>query len=281
MPSDALISVVMSVRNEERYIAAAIESILTQTNEELELIIIDDYSTDESAAICRSFKDPRVRFYSKTCEPRHLSTSRNVGIAMARGEYVTMQDADDVSEPTRLERQLELARRLGPRGVVGCSMKRIDARGTRIVRMPVAHDDIVRGFSRSYNRTTMVGGTVFARREILIETPYRSRFRLFEDWDQLLRLGERGDIRFANVDDPLYCYFIRKKGALFDPEWLEYNIFVRYCQWCRRSHRKEPADREELRKVFAGDPLVRVRWTLLAAAIAAAKTIRHSVAILG
>ena len=82
--TNPLVSVIMSVFNEERYVRAAIESILEQTYQNFELIIVDDYSTDRSLEICASIEDPRVRIYSKTDEPRRLAASRNIAIRMAQ-----------------------------------------------------------------------------------------------------------------------------------------------------------------------------------------------------
>ena len=101
-----LVTVIMSVYNEEQFVQDAIQSILDQTYANFELIIIDDYSTDKSLEICKSFKDSRIRIYSKTNEQRHLAASRNIAIEIAKGEYIINQDADDWSESTRIEKQL-------------------------------------------------------------------------------------------------------------------------------------------------------------------------------
>lgn len=193
-----LVSVIMPVFNEEQYVRSAIESILKQTHQNLELNIIDDYSTDRSVEICRSFKDPRIQIYCKTNEPKNPASSRNIGIEMSRGKYIMLQDADDLSEPTRLEKQLAKALENPGRRVVGCSFRRIINGHQRLITMPETHEEIIRGFERFHNRTTIVSGTILAPRSIFQEIPYHSHIDNMEDWDQVLRMYESGKVEFYN-----------------------------------------------------------------------------------
>jgi glycosyltransferase involved in cell wall biosynthesis len=230
-----VVSVILSMHNEQPYVARAVESILAQTFADLELIIIDDYSTDDSVGVCRSFTDPRIRLHVKTGEGRHLAASRNLGVQMAKGRFVMFQDADDVSDPTRLEKQLAKALENPLRRVVGASVRRVEGTSETMVQPPETHDEIVQGFQRLYNRTTIISGTILAPRDILLKVPYRTKFKYMQDWDHMVRLHESGQVEFYNCQEPLYTYYIRPKGVLFKPDWLDYNIFVRNCQERRRS----------------------------------------------
>ena len=98
------VSVVLPVFNGERFLKRAIDSILGQTFRDLELVIIDDGSRDDTASILDEFIDSRLVRITHH-ENLGLARSLNVGLAAAAGEYVARQDADDVSEPERLERQ--------------------------------------------------------------------------------------------------------------------------------------------------------------------------------
>ena len=98
------VSVVMSVCNSEPFIRDAINSILGQTFQDFEFIIINDGSTDGSLQIIQSYGDSRIRITSQ--ENLGLTKSLNKGIGIARGEYIARQDADDISEPSRLEKQV-------------------------------------------------------------------------------------------------------------------------------------------------------------------------------
>lgn len=107
MKQESLISVVMPVYNGEKYLREAIESILNQTYQNFEFLIINDGSTDASEEIIRSFSDSRI-VYLQNDKNRGLVYTLNYGINVAKGEYIARMDADDISEPTRFERQLEV-----------------------------------------------------------------------------------------------------------------------------------------------------------------------------
>lgn len=100
-----LISVVMPVYNGERTVLSSINSILSQTYSNIELIVIDDISTDKTIDILKSIKDPRVRVLSHPVRSG-VGAIRRFGTSYAKGEYVAIQDADDISFPDRLESQL-------------------------------------------------------------------------------------------------------------------------------------------------------------------------------
>jgi glycosyltransferase involved in cell wall biosynthesis len=99
------VSIVMAVFNGERYVGAAIESLLRQTSEDFEVLVIDDGSLDRTREIVGSYTDPRVRLVIQD-RNRGLASSLNHGLHLARGEFIARQDADDESEPLRLETQV-------------------------------------------------------------------------------------------------------------------------------------------------------------------------------
>lgn len=100
-----LVSVVLCVYNREDFLAEAMTSILTQTLDDLELIVVDNASTDASPEIARSFADRRIRYIHNEINGGH-AFSLDRGIAEAHGQYVALMDSDDVSLPERLERQV-------------------------------------------------------------------------------------------------------------------------------------------------------------------------------
>lgn len=92
---DVKISVIVPIYNAQQWLRQCIESIVSQTHQNLDIILVDDGSSDESGTICREYadKDPRIRIISK--DNSGVSDSRNMGIEAARGEYITFVDADD------------------------------------------------------------------------------------------------------------------------------------------------------------------------------------------
>ena len=99
-----LVSVVLPVRNGAADLPKAIDTILAQTFTDFELIVVNDGSTDGTAAVLDAIRDPRVRVVHQ--ENMGLAAALNRGISLARGRYIARQDHDDWAKPTRLEKQV-------------------------------------------------------------------------------------------------------------------------------------------------------------------------------
>ena len=97
----------MPTYNGEKYIEEAIQSVLDQTFTNFEFLIIDDGSTDNTAAIINSFKDERITYIKKHANTG-IAHSLNLGIDKAKGKFIARMDDDDVSMPTRFEKQIEI-----------------------------------------------------------------------------------------------------------------------------------------------------------------------------
>jgi glycosyltransferase involved in cell wall biosynthesis len=100
----ALVSVVIPFRDRERYLAEAVESVLAQTHRPLEVILVDDGSTDRSATVATRFVPP-ARYVRQS--PAGAGAARNAGIVLARGDFIAFCDSDDRWEPRKLASQLE------------------------------------------------------------------------------------------------------------------------------------------------------------------------------
>lgn len=255
-----LVSVVMPAHNEERYIATAIKSILDQTYERLELVIVDDYSSDGTCEVVQSFKDPRVVLHRKTAEPPGISASRNIAIQLARGTMIANQDADDYSQPERLELQLQEALKGSKPQIVGSWVEMRTGDTSRIRRLPTSHNEIVAGLNRFYNRVTFVSGTIFLPRSVAIAVPFRERFSYFEDWDQLCRLSEQLTVEFSNIPKPLYTYNIRPKGTKGQANWARYNVFERASRARRHAGQDEWATIDEFEAYLKRTPTEFIWW---------------------
>ena len=119
MSRETRISVIVPVYNVEKYLARCVDSILVQTHENLEVILVDDGAKDGSGAICDAYaaKDPRVRVLHK--ENGGLSSARNCGLDMATGEYIAFVDSDDWLEPDAYAHLLAVMEKYGVRLVCG------------------------------------------------------------------------------------------------------------------------------------------------------------------
>ena len=107
--SDVLVSVIVPVYNVEAYVSTCLESVLSQTHRELEVVVVDDGSTDSSGTICDAFaeKDPRIVVFHK--ENGGLSSARNAGLTACHGEWVAFVDSDDYVSPVFIEALLSAA----------------------------------------------------------------------------------------------------------------------------------------------------------------------------
>ncbi len=211
-PTAPRVSVVMGVYNGERFLRPAIESILNQTFRDFELIIVDDGSTDRSRQILREFKDHRMRV---VCNQQNLGIAKtlNNGIAVALGEYVALQDHDDVSLPARLERQVAFLDKNAQVGMVGSSCSLIDEAGTLLAHRPVECDDVKLRWDLLW-RTALIHTTLMVRRRAIEEVGGYSpdlQYRFAEDYDLMSRVAFRYAV--ANISQPLGWWRVHKTSA--------------------------------------------------------------------
>ena len=119
-----LVSIILPVFNSEEFLSESISSIINQTYDHFELIIIDDASTDKSSNLIKSFKDSRV-IYIKNERNLGIASSLNIGIKKAKGKYLARMDDDDISEPKRLDKQVRFMEENTSCGLLGTYAKLI------------------------------------------------------------------------------------------------------------------------------------------------------------
>lgn len=198
------VSVIIPCYNHGHYLPHALNSVLAQTFVDWEAIIVDDGSTDDSAAVAARFTDPRLRYIHT--QNRGLSAARNTGIRAAQGEYQAFLDADDEWEPAFLETCVRtLAREEGITGVVALA-RFIDENGRLLPRI----GGLV--ISESGFRAQLLEGGFFPTNAVLIRGEAVHRAGLFderltsaEDWDLWLRITAAGG-RLQTISQPLARY---------------------------------------------------------------------------
>jgi hypothetical protein len=196
-----LVSVLMSVHNDARFVGEAVQSVLDQTLTDLELIVVDDASTDATPDRLAGVADSRVKLL-RNDERSGLAASLNRGLDVAQGRYVARLDSDDVAVPVRLQRQLERMEQ-GPRvAVVGSAVRDVDEHGTagNVHRSPIG-PRAVRWLSLF--SSPFFHPTVLVDRERLDELGlrYDTTFLESEDYDLWTRLLQHCD--GANLAEPL------------------------------------------------------------------------------
>lgn len=202
------ISIVMPVYNAENYLHESIESILSQTFTDFELIIIDDGSTDSSRDIVKSYSDNRVILIEN---PHNFIRSLNSGIDASRGKYIARMDADDIMLPPRLEVQFNYMENNPDVDVCGSWMETFGA-GSQIVRTSVTHNEIALYLLRG---NSLCHPTVIMRKDALRRCKsypnlYQLKYIYAEDyklWIDLIRNG----LKFANIPEALLQYRLSQK----------------------------------------------------------------------
>lgn len=197
------VSVLLAVHNGEQFVRPALASIYHQTYQDFEVVIVDDGSTDGTPEILRQMKDSRTIIY-RNAENQGLTKSLNTGLRLCRGEYVARMDADDVSHPRRLEKQVQFLESHPEVALVGTSYYQIDAEGTVIAPIEVPADDSeIR--ERLREKNCFGHGTVIVRRDVLVACGgYDERYVCAQDYDLWLRIAEGH--RLANLREPLYYW---------------------------------------------------------------------------
>ena len=125
MAASPAVSVIIATHNYGRFLAEAIESVQRQTMDDVEIIVVDDGSTDETTAVLASVSDPRLRV--RRIPKSGVSVARNAGLALARGRFVAFLDADDRWRPTKLERQVAMMEGEPSLGLIFTDLVRFDA----------------------------------------------------------------------------------------------------------------------------------------------------------
>jgi glycosyltransferase involved in cell wall biosynthesis len=190
----------MPVRNGARWLREAVDSVLDQQFRDLELIIIDDGSEDDTVGLLdQCARDDRVRVLHQP--PRGIVAALNLGIAEARAPYLARLDADDVARPDRLALQLAFMEGHGHVNLVGSAAQLIDERGAVIGRIapPIDPGKLARHLRRG---NPIVHSSVMMRADKVRRSGgYRKAFGAAEDYDLWLRLAENGGI--ANLPERL------------------------------------------------------------------------------
>ena len=196
------VTVVIPVYNREKYLGDAIDSILSQTFTDFELLVIDDGSTDRTKEVMQSYHDPRMRLVCNETN-EGIPRTRNKGIQLARGEYLAFLDSDDWAYPERLVKQVAFLDSHSDYVAVGAWIEWMDEEGRylrRGKRKPVLPDDIAaqRLFQQGIENSTSMARTV-----VLWEYGHREEYDVGEDFDLWARIAAKH--KLATLPEVLLC----------------------------------------------------------------------------
>jgi len=237
------ISVMMSCYNGSRWLREAIDSVLAQTYENFEFILVDNGSTDDTWNIIQSYRDKDKRIVAISKKNTLLPDSLNVGIVQAKGEWIARLDADDLCEPTRLEEQINFVRKHPEVVLLGTGFIEIDEQGQVIKKhlYPSKHSVLVQHLE--HLQSFFPHSSAFYRLDtVRLIGGYNLHFRMAQDWQLWSELALRGKVMCL----PKYLVHIRKhpdqlssenKGKSVNHEAMA----VVVCRFLRKAGRKDPS----------------------------------------
>ncbi|EIA1255712.1 TPA: glycosyltransferase, partial [Escherichia coli] len=206
MKNEPLISILIPTYNVGAWIDEAINSIIEQTYKKIEIIIIDDYSTDNTREKIQNLArtDSRIKIiYNK--ENQKIVKSLNQGLLLAKGQYIARFDGDDIAAPDRIEKQLHYLE-ANDLDIVGCQMHSINEIGEHLTKSisPVG-EDIVKKVSKYVSPIAHIW---LAKREVYDELQGYREIPYAEDYDFILRALDRG---YKCDNHPEYLMYIRHR----------------------------------------------------------------------
>ena len=207
--------------NYGRYVRAAIESALAQTAAPLEIIVVDDGSTDETPEVLASFGD-RIRTFRT--QNQGAAAARNFGVAQARGEYIAFLDADDLWRSDKLELQLACFAADPGIGLVHCAHTMFSEHGSEEgsdePRIDGMEGWVARDLLLLRQHVINPGSSIVIPRRIFDEVGgFDTTLRVSEDWDLCYRIATR--YRIGYVPQTLFRYREHSRGLHYNVRWME------------------------------------------------------------
>jgi glycosyltransferase involved in cell wall biosynthesis len=221
--SQPLVSIIMPTYNHGQFIAEAIQSVIDQTYQNWEVVIVNNYSTDNTDEVVASFSDPRIHMV-KFANEGVIARSRNHGISLSSGEYVSLLDSDDRWLPAKLQRQIEVMKRKKDINLCSTALRIIPSG----VRAPFFYTGNRRiGFKELIRRNSIFNSSVTLRRSVIAlfgEFDEDPSLRTVEDYEYWLRLLSVCDRSAYFLDSPLTEYRISSMNISGMGRALEFDV---------------------------------------------------------
>ena len=222
LDSTPLVTVLMPCYNAEKYINAAIESIVQQTYKNLQILLLEDGSTDSTFEICQQWsrKDERIKLIRNEKNLGLIKTLNN-GITHSNSPFIARMDADDISALSRIEKQVNFLLQNDQIGIVGSKSSRIDFKGNitaeegNVTYLSSETLSISCFFTQPFFH-----GSILIRTQLLKENQYSEVYKHSEDFELWLRLNSKG-IKFQNLNEILYYYRVNPEGVSISNENIQ------------------------------------------------------------
>lgn len=191
-----MVSIIIPVYNRATIIGRTIDNILQQTYRDIEIIIVDDGSTDNIDGVMSKIKDDRVRFI-KSKQNKGACHARNMGVAAARGEYIAFQDSDDLWNNEKISHQLDYLTSTGA-DICICRMDQIYENGEHKDFHGKSFNQAAITLENELGKNFISTQLIFGRKPCFTEETFDEKFPRFQDWDLGIRLVKRYKVVFLN-----------------------------------------------------------------------------------
>ena len=245
------ISIIMAVCNGESYLRASIDSILSQTLQEFEFIVIDDGSIDSTWDILSRYatRDRRMVLIRNSLNIG-LAKSLNIGLLKSKGNYIARQDHDDISLPHRFQKQSKYLDDHENIVMVSCNMDRIDSCGRTIRKMrPSCRTELVPWFLLFSNFIAGHSQVMFRRKPVVELGGYDETLHSAQDYDLWVRLLEKGQIAILPEVLLKYRWHEKSISQKFSTQQIENAVAV--CQSCLSNLLNESIDFSEAYRLWS------------------------------
>lgn len=230
------VSVIIPTYNRAHMVGRAIQSVLNQTYQDFELIVVDDGSTDNTDEVVKGFDNERPR-YIRYKENKGAQVARNTGLKAARGEYIALLDSDDEWLPEKLEKQINKFKSVSNNvGLIYCGKTNINKKTGEILNeiVPTERGDV---FKNLINHNFTAGSTPLIKKLCFIKAGYfDTELPAFQDYDLWLRISMHYKFNFVAENLVKVCFHTtqitanverRLQGAII--------IFSKYQKYMPRS----------------------------------------------
>ncbi|RSO85808.1 glycosyltransferase family 2 protein [Acinetobacter pittii] len=186
------ISVVIPTYNRAHLIKESLQSVLNQTLQPLEIIVVDDFSTDNTEEVVKSLNSPLIKYF-KNQRTKGANGARNTGIMLSRGEFIAFHDSDDTWLPQKLILQKLVFDKQKDINLCFCSLESIDSVKNEKRVIPRRYVDKEKVKDVLWKKNIISTQTIMVRATLAYEIFFDEELKRFQDWDYVLRVVNRGE----------------------------------------------------------------------------------------
>jgi len=200
------LSVILPVYNGMPHLIEAVKSLFNQSYQDFVVFAIDNGSTDGTGKYLTELKSEKFKYIR--LEEKNLVKALNKGLDLVDTPFIARMDSDDISNPTRFEKQLDFLNKNSEIGIVGTNGQYISTNGDKHfdINLPLNHDKIIKTMLRK--RNAIIHASIMLRKEVIrLNGFYDAEYFPCEDYELFLRIGDK--IKFANIPERLYQFRVR------------------------------------------------------------------------